>query len=153
MGVDDLLQKAKESAGNLTDKISDLKDDILGDDSKAIVDEFKEAGSNKIQEVTDMLDESKNFIVRSGYEIASIGLVLGIPPKINLTFNYKTSVTSEEREKLLLEAASNKILLIILKSLFKAGDFYNSAKFKDYKLSSVDISLGLTPGVSIKFVK
>lgn len=153
MGVEDLVQKAKQSAENLKDKISDIKVDILGEDTKVIVDEFKETGSNKIQEITDMLDDSKNYITRSGYEIASIGIVLGVPPKINLTFNYKTSVTDDEREKLLLEVASNKILLIILKSLFKAGDFYNSAKFKGYKLSSVDISLGLTPGVSIKFVK
>lgn len=153
MGLDDLIEKAKDSASTITDKIAEVKDNLIGEESGAIIEEFKDAGSSKVTEIVDMLDESKSYISRSGYELGSMNISLGIPPKISLSFNYKSSVSEEERNKLLLEVASRKVLSIILKCLFKAGDFYSSAKFKEYKLGSVDISLGLTPGVNIKFSK
>lgn len=153
MGLDDLIEKAKDSASTITDKIAEVKDNLIGEESGAIIEEFKDAGSSKVTEIVDMLDESKSYISRSGYELGSMNISLGIPPKISLSFNYKSSVSEEERNKLLLEVASRKVLSIILKCLFKAGDFYSSAKFKEYKLGSVDISLGITPGVNIKFSK
>jgi hypothetical protein len=76
-----------------------------------------------------------------------------LPPQIVLSFNYKSEVGDDERKKLLEEVEGRKVLSIILKCLLKAGDFYKSAKFKEYKLGSVDISLGLTPEVNINFVK
>ena len=153
MGLDNLIEKAKDSASTISDKIVEVKDNLIGEESGAIMEEFKDAGSNKVTEIVDMLDESKSYISRSGYELGSMNISLGIPPKISLSFNYKSSVSEEERNKLLIEVAARKVLSIILKCLFKAGDFYSSAKFKEYKLGSVDISLGLAPGVSIKFSK
>lgn len=153
MGVDDLIQKAKESASTITDKISELKDNLIGDESSAIISEFKDAGVNKAKEIVDMLDESKSFITRSGYELSSIHVSIGLPPQIGLLFKYQSEVSDDDKKKLLEEVEGRKVLSIILKCLFKAGDFYTSAKFKEYKLGSVDISLGLTPGVNINFVK
>lgn len=50
MGPDDLIEKAKESANTITDKISEFKDNLIGDESKAIMDEFNDAGVNKALE-------------------------------------------------------------------------------------------------------
>jgi hypothetical protein len=153
MGVDNLIQKAKDSASTITDKISELTDNLIGDESNAIMSEFKDAGLNKAKEIVDMLDQSKSFITRSGYELSSIHVSIGIPPQIGLLFKYQSEVSDDDKKKLLEEVEGRKVLSIILKCLFKAGDFYTSAKFKEYKLGSVDISLGLTPGVNINFVK
>jgi hypothetical protein len=98
MGVDDLLQKAKDSASSLTDKLSEMKDNLIGDESTTIMEEFKNAGTNKAKEIADMLDESKSLIVRAGYELTSIIVSLGLPPQISLSFKYQSKVTDEEKK-------------------------------------------------------
>lgn len=153
MAVGDLLNKAKESASSLTERITELKDTLIGDESKAIMDEFKNAGVEKAKEIADMLDESKSLIARAGYELSSINVSLGLPPQMSLSFNYQSKVADEEKNKLLTEVEGRKVLSIILKCLFKAGDFYTSVQFKEFKLGSVDISLSLTPSVNVKFIK
>jgi hypothetical protein len=153
MGVEDLIEKAKESASAITDKLAEIKENLIGEESKAIMDEFKEAGSSKVKEIVEMLEDSKNYITRAGYELSSANVSLGLPPEVGLSFNYKSEVGEAERTQLIEEVKDRKVLSIILKCLFKAGDFYTAAKFKDYKLGSVNISLGLTPGVNIHFIK
>ena len=153
MAIDDLIDKAKDSASTITNKISELTNNLIGDESKTIIDEFKDAGTNKVKEVVDMIDASKIYVTRAGYELISLHVSLGLPPQISLSFKYQSAVSEDDRKKLLEEVEERKILSVIIKCLFKAGDFYTSAKFKEYKLGSVDISLGLTPGVNINFVK
>jgi hypothetical protein len=153
MAIDDLIEKAKDSATTITDKISELTNNLIGDESKAIIDEFKDAGTNKVKEVVDMIEASKIYITRAGYELSSLHISLGLPPQIGLSFKYQSEVSVDDKKKLLEEVEERKVLSVILKCLFKAGDFYKSAKFKEYKLGSVNISLGLTPGVNVNFVK
>ena len=153
MGVDKIFQKAKDSANSLTDKLSELKENFIGEESKTIMDEFKDAGTNKAKEIADMLDESKNLIPRAGYELTSINAALGLPPQISLSFSYQSDRTEEEKKNLLAEVEGRKVLSVILKCLFKAGDFYKNVQFKDFKLGSVDISLSLTPSVNVRFIK
>ncbi len=153
MGVEDLLDKAKESALAITDKIAEIKENLIGEESNAIIEEFKEAGTNKVKEIVEMLEDSRNYITRSGYELSSVHVSLGLPPEIGMSFNYKSEVAETERTQLMEEVKDRKVLSNILKCLFKAGDFYSAAKFKEYKLGTVNISLGLTPGVIINFIK
>jgi hypothetical protein len=54
---------------------------------------------------------------------------------------------------LLEEASDKKLIKLILKLLFKAGDFYKSIQLGDYILDVVNISLGLSPGMSVAFKK
>jgi hypothetical protein len=153
MPLDDLIEKAKESASTITDKISELKDNLIGDESEVIMNEFKDAGANKVNAIAVMIDESKIYLTRAGYELTSLSVSLGLPPQIGLSFKYQSEVSDDDRKKLLEEIEDRRVLSVIIKCLFKAGDFYTSAKFKEYKLASVNISLGLTPGVNITFVK
>ena len=106
-----------------------------------------------MKEIVNNIEASKIYITRAGYELISFNVSLGLPPQIGLSFKYQSEVSDDDRKKLLEEVEERKVLSVILKCLFKAGDFYTSAKFKEYKLGSVNISLGLTPGVNINFVK
>ena len=62
-------------------------------------------------------------------------------------------ITEEEKNNLLAEAKDKRIVMIILKCLFKANEFYHSANIGSYKVDEVKITLGLTPGVDISFEK
>jgi len=88
MAIDDLIDKTKDSASTITNKISELTNNLIGDESKTIIDEFKDAGTNKVKEVVDMIDASKIYITRAGYELSSLHVSLGLPPQIGLSFKY-----------------------------------------------------------------
>lgn len=151
--VENILNKAKEAVSNVTEKVINFKDNFIGDEQEEINDEFKEAGSSKVKEVIDSINESMGLITSAGYEFRGIGVALGINPSITLTFHYLRTVTDEERADLMEQAKDKKMVKLILKLLFKAGDFYKSIKMGDYGLDGVIISLGLAPGMSISFKK
>lgn len=148
-----IFDKAKDAVSNVTEKIVEIKDDVIGDEQKAIMDEFKESSINKAKHVMEELNNSMGTIAKSGYEFKGIAVSLGLPPSITTAFHYKKEITEEERTALLEEAKEKRFVSITLKCLFKAGDFYKSIKLGEYTLEDVSITLGITPGVNVSFKK
>lgn len=146
-----IFDKAKESVDTLKNKISDIGADLWSNEKLEIIQEFKEGGTNKIKDIVSDLNESSDIFKRGGFNLVEVEVTLGIPPEIVVVFDSLEQISEEEKEKLVLELSDKKIILIILKSLFKARDFFDSIKIGDYKLNQVKISLGLTPGISIIF--
>jgi hypothetical protein len=148
--AESLINKAKDS---LINKITELKEDFFSDEDKNLFQDLKSSGASKVKEILAGINESSALIIRSGYELTGASVTLGLPPDINLSFAFRNEIEQEEKEKLLNELEANKIIGLIVKSLFKAGSFYESIKMGDYKLTSVEIKLGITPGISIGFTK
>ncbi len=147
------LDKAKEAVSNVSEKIVEIKDDVIGDEQKAIMDEFKESSIGKVKQVMEELNNSLGLITRSGYEFKGINVSLGLPPSVSTSFHYKKDISEDEKTALLEEASEKRFVSMTLKCLFKAGDFYHSIKLGEYTLDGVSITLGLTPGVSVGFKK
>jgi len=148
-----LLDKARSAVTNVQEKIVEMKEDVIGDEQKAIMDEFRESSLAKVKSVMEELNNSLGIITRSGYEFKGINVSLGIPPSVSTSFHYKKDISDDEKAALLEEAAEKRFVTMTLKCLFKAGDFYHSIKMGDYILDGVSITLGLTPGVSVGFKK
>ena len=160
MAIDDLLDKAKESAGTLVDKTKetagkflDLKEYLLGDEQKEMEEEFKDNTSSKMQNMAQSITESISLLNKSGYEFKGIGVELGLGLGFSLTFHFKKDISDEEKAALLEEASDRKIVVLILKMLFKADKFYKSMKVGVYELDTVNIALGLPPGMNLNFKK
>jgi len=155
--AENIFNKAKEAAldavSNVSDKIISFKDNFIGDEQNEIAEDFKDASTNKVKEVLDSVHESMALIVSSGYEFKGIGVALGLSPSISLSFHYVKDITEEDRNSILEQAAEKKMIKMILKLLFKAGDFYKAIKLGDYTLDAVNLSLGLSPGMNVTFKK
>jgi hypothetical protein len=155
--AENIFGKAKEAAkgavSNVTEKVINFKDNYLGEEQEEIAEDFKDAGSGKVKETIDSINDSIGLITSAGYEFKGMGVSLGLSPSISLSFHYLNSITDEERVSVLGQAEGKKMVKLILKLLFKAGDFYTSIKMGDYALDAVNISLGLSPGLSITFKK
>ncbi len=155
--IDSILDKAKEAAKDavtgVTEQIISLKDNYLSDEQDEVNEEFKDAGSGKIKEIMDSISESMSLITSSGYEFKGVGVALGLVPSISLSFHYLREITNEERNSILEQAKDKRTVRIILKMLFKAGDFYRSIQMGDYVLDAVNMSLGLSLGMSLTFKK
>jgi len=148
--AENILEKAKSA---ISDKLEEMKENIFGEEEKEVSEEFKDAGSSKAQTILQNIENSTAQIKRAGYEIKGMGVSLGFPPAVTLSFHYMKEVTDEERAQLLEDVKENKMLKIVIACLFKAGDFYKKVKFGDYALDGVNISLGLSMGVSMTFKK
>jgi hypothetical protein len=151
--MDNILEKAKNAAGGLKDKISDFKDNIWGDDENQISEEFKDAGRNKIQDMLNYIESSNDLFTKSGFELIGLGVSLALTPVIVSTFQFNKKISDEEREVLLCESNDRKIIKLIMNCLFKANDFVDGIKVANYKLGTVAITLGLSPGINVTFKK
>jgi hypothetical protein len=155
--AESILDKAKGAAldavSTVTEKVVSFKDMAIGDERDEIIDDFKDASSSKVKEVLDSVHESMALIVSSGYEFKGIGVALGLSPSISLSFHYIREISGEDRNSILEQAADKKMIKMILKLLFKAGDFYKAIKLGDYTLDAVNMSLGISPGMSVTFKK
>ena len=155
--IDSILNKAKDAAkdavSNVSNKIVSFKDNIIGDEQNEIVDNFKEASNNKVKEVLDSINESMTLITSSGYEFKGIGVSLGLSPSISLSFHYLRDISDEAKNSILEQAEEKKMIKLIIKLLFKAGDYYKAIKLGNYALDAVNMSLGLSPGMSVTFKK
>jgi hypothetical protein len=155
--VDNIFNKAKDAAkdavSNVSEKIVSFKDNIIGDEQNEIAENFKDASNNKVKEVLDSINESMALITSSGYEFKGIGVALGLSPSISLSFHYLRDISDDDRNSILEQAEDKKMIKMIIKLLFKAGDYYKAIKLGDYALDAVNMSLGLSPGMSVTFKK
>lgn len=155
--AENIFDKAKEAAkgavSNVTDKVISFKDNYLGDEQNEIIEDFKEAGSNKVKETLDSINDSIGIIKSAGYEFKGLGVSLGLSPSITLSFHYLNSISDDEKNDIFKQVEDKKTVKMILRLLFKAGDFYTSINLGEQSLDAVNISLGLSPGISLTFKK
>ena len=149
--VDNILDSAKASLESAKEKIKNVTENLFDDEEKEIIEQFKSSGQDKIKETFSTFSEYASLFKEAGYELGSINANVSLPPEISITFKYLDSAPVEKREGLIQKANDNKVAVLILKSLFKASDFSESIKLGNYKLKSINVKLGLIPGISISF--
>jgi hypothetical protein len=133
----------------VTEKISNLKENLWDDEKSEIINQFKEEAEGKLNEVVDTINKYKSLFTEAGYDINSMNASLSIPPDISMTFTFLGAVDKAKREDIFSRASESKLATIMLKSLFKASDFAETVKVGQMKLKSIDIILGLIPGISV----
>jgi len=149
--VDNILDSAKASLESAKEKIKSVTENLFDDEEKEIIEQFKSSGQEKMKETLSTFSEYASLFKEAGYELGSINANVSLPPEISITFKYLDSAPLEKRDALIQQAKDNKVAVIILKSLFKASDFSESIKLGNYKLKSINVKLGLIPGISISF--
>jgi len=146
---DGILDKAKLSVESAKEKIKNVTGNLFDDEEKEIIEQFKSSGQDKIKETFSTFSEYASLFKEAGYEIGSINANVSLPPEISITFKYLDSAPVEKRDGLMERAKDNKVAVIILKSLFKASDYSEAMKIGSFKLKTINIKLGLIPGISI----
>jgi hypothetical protein len=74
-------------------------------------------------------------------------------PCYNLNISFLKDISEEEQKKILEETQKSSLIHLIITCLLKASNYFDKIKVGDYKMTSVSISLGLTPGININFTK
>ena len=149
----DATSKAKEAATVVKDKISDLKENIWGDEQKERMQEFKDSGTAKIKDVLENIGGSSAIFEKSGYQLNGVSINLGLPPVISTDFHFIKDISKEEQAQILEETKGSRVIHLLIKCLLKASDYFDKVKVGDYKLNSVKIAMGLAPGIEVNFSK
>lgn len=151
--AENLFEKARQSVSAVKEKISDFSVEVWGDEQKQLIEDWKEGGIAKVRETLESIGGSNALFIRSGYELKGVNVNLGIPPVIVSTFHFMKDISSEEREALLTEIKDSKIIHLLISCLLKARDFFEKIKVGDYKMTNVNITVGLTPGINVTFTR
>lgn len=144
-----ILDKAKSLSDSLKDKVTGLNEFMIENDKNEIIIMFKEKGVSKIDEIFETIDRYRSVFTDAGYQIGGINTSLGIPPDITIVFKFLGTIDSEKRKLVLEKAEENKLVIIILESLFKASDFSEKIKVGELTLKTINVKLGLIPAISI----
>ncbi|HOJ07982.1 MAG: hypothetical protein HND40_10970 [Ignavibacteriota bacterium] len=144
-----ILDKAKSLSDSLKDKVTGLNEFMIENDKNEIISLFKEKGVSKIDEIFETIDRYRSVFTDAGYQIGGINTSLGIPPDITIVFKFLGTIDTEKRKLVLEEAEENKLVIIILESLFKASDFSEKIKVGELTLKTINVKLGLIPAISI----
>lgn len=151
--MEEIVNKIIETTTTVTEKIVELKDNIWDDEQKLIIEEFKDKGIDKIRDILGDFSNSESLFESAGFKQSEISITLGIPPEIISEFLLINKISEDQQNKLLEQVNDNKIMKIVLSCLFKANNYCDKIQLGKFKLSSVEITLGLIPGITVKLNK
>jgi hypothetical protein len=133
----------------MKDKAKGVQTGLAGTISKA-----SEAGSTKLKEMTDEVDEILPLIRELGYTVDGIQVGVGLIPDIVIEISGLTKTLDEKAYRRILEEKKDKKLLCsVLKTLQTASGLHDKIHIVGMKSDSAAITLGLPPKINLKFKK
>jgi hypothetical protein len=133
----------------MKDKAKGVQTGIAGTISKA-----SEAGSTKLKEMTDEVDEILPLIRELGYSVDGIQVGVGLIPEIVIEISGLAKTLDEKAyHRILEEKKDKKLLCSVLKTLQTASGLHDKIHIVGMKSDSAAITLGLPPKINLKFKK
>jgi len=155
MAIGNFLNKAKEAAGNIKDAARDAaaKHGLVNDEEADKLDQASSQKTDKLKAIFEEVANASALIKEAGYELDEIEIELSLPPKLISHYCFLEDVCDEKKQDLLEQTKENKLIHLVLKSLFNASTLQSSMKIGKYKMFEVEIEIGIIPSVKIKFNK
>ncbi len=155
MAIGNFMNKAKEAAASLKDAAKEAasKHGLMNDAEAEKLDEASNQKTDKLKAVFEEVANASGLIKEAGYELDEIELELSLPPKVISHYVFLETISEEKKEELLERTKDNKMIRLVLKSLFKASSLQSTMKIGKYKMFEVEIEIGMIPAVKLKFNK
>lgn len=114
------------------------------------LNELKNVGVEKIQELVSQFQQALPALKCAGYELTEFEIELGVTPKLIPHFRHaaKSPEDADAARELLKD---NKLGLLILGALLKAGDVHRQIRVAGFGFSHIEIELGLIPSVRLQY--
>jgi hypothetical protein len=145
------LSKAIDSVAAVKEKVSDLKENLWDDEKRQIIEELKDGTAEKLKSILETLNNYTSLFKEAGYEVNSINVSVALPPDMSVSFKCLEAIPLSERVNIFNRVQENKIATLLLKSLFRASDFSATITLGEYRLRTINIKMGLIPGISVSY--
>lgn len=155
MALGDFLNKAKDAANNLKDVAANAvaQGSLLYDQEVEQLNKLTNVGTDKVKAIFIEVLSASDIIAEAGYELDEIELVLSVPPKVIPHFLFKEAISEKKKLELTERTKGNKLMNLLLKSLFKASSLQSSLGIGNFRMFEVEIEIGLIPSLKLKFSK
>jgi hypothetical protein len=145
------LKGSKESLAGVKGQLGDLE--AQTGKLRARVDEAKAEAREKVDKMVACLDETLLRIKALGLTLKDFELENGVIPSVRATLHGAVDAVDAERiDKMIAENEDNEVLTATLKALRMATRYKDRLAVFDLRGVEVDLTLGLPPSVSVRFV-
>ena len=134
MAFGNLIDKAKQTAADVKDKVGDPSGKV-GDAILAVVKD---------------LNDALPHLSKAGYTMDELEIEVGIPPKLIPHFSVDETL-AENTEQSLTDLEGNTIGYALFKALLKAADLQKKIVINDMSFARIEIELGLIPAVRLSY--
>jgi hypothetical protein len=141
----------EEIKSDIAGKITIVGDKLKG--SLSFMKDVKEASEEKISALVNDILGLAPIIELTGFSMKDVGMDIGIPFGISLTFVKERDVEPAEIEKLLEENKDKEILGLIVRALLKADTMQKAMNLSNYKFGGLTMKISFPPDVSLKFTR
>lgn len=147
----------KEMFNKLSDKVSETTSGVMEGfenmfSPEKLAEKFtnmSDASKEKYTKYTNDLISLAPTIEAIGFKTTQITLSMGIPPSFTFQFMKIKDTTPEERDAIMAQHGNNALLKPIVKMLVAADKYQDKIKLGNFEFTTIDVSLGLTPGVNM----
>ena len=134
MAFGNLIDKAKQTAADVKDKVGDPSGKV-GDAILAVVKD---------------LNDALPHLSKAGYTMDELEIEIGIPPKLIPHFSVDETL-AENTEQSLTDLEGNTVGYALFKALLKAADLQQKIVINDMSFARIEIELGLIPAVRLSY--
>ncbi len=147
----------------LQDVMKDMQQAIMGrkpghrwatsaaDVYEATLGGLKNLSGDTLGKTAQTFNEALPYIERAGFDVTEIEVGMGLDPKIVPHLRLRELISDEEKEVLLAETRSKRLINTILSSLFRASAARSKLSFRRFQFDSIELELSILPTVVLKF--
>ncbi len=110
------------------------------------------SGFDALKGQVDELSETAPALAELGYRLLEIDIDFTIPPKVVVVLERDNAVTDEAFQAVLANNAGKTTFCLVVGMLRKVNGLIGSTHIKGRVLRGVEVSLGLPPGVKLRFL-
>lgn len=143
----------EEKGGSIFQKMKGRAKEMQADLAEKIT-QASEAGSNKLRETVEELNEILPVVHDLGYAVDGITVGVGLIPDIAIDISGLSKKMDEETyQRILKEKEDKKLLCAVLRTLQTSSGLHDKIHISGMKSDSATISLTLPPKINLKFKK
>ena len=134
MAFGNLIDKAKQTAADVKDKVGDPTGKV----------------GDAILTVVNDLNDALPHLSKAGYTMDELEIEVGIPPKLIPHFSVDETL-AENTKQSLTDLEGNTVGYALFKALLKAADLQQKIVINDMSFDRIEIELGLIPAVRLSY--
>ena len=134
MAFSNLIDKAKQAAADVKDKVGDPSDKV-GDAILAVIND---------------LNDTLPHLAKAGYTMNELEIEVGVLPKLIPHFTVD-KMPVENTKQSLTDLEGNTVGYALLKALLKATDLQQKIVIDGMSFTRIEIELGLVPVVRLSY--
>ena len=142
-------------------KITGLKDSsvqstgfnspMLIDDGLNLLSNLKTSSAEKIKGFVNEFNLALPVIESAGYELQTVEIRFGIPPKLVPHFKQTRCLDADEKKELLLSIQDKRYTKMLLSTLFKSSELQQSIQIDGLPAGVIQIELTAVPNIILVY--